>query len=145
MTAKYPGSKMPIKTFDTLASPPKPRSQETFEEFILGKPETFLVNGKPQEFYKLGSLAGALNRKQVTIRKWESDGVIPNPTFILPSRTKDVRGQRRLYTKEQIMGLRTIAEEEGLLETTAGGQYKKIEQTNFRERALKLFKDLEGK
>lgn len=142
MTGKYPGSKMQVKTFET---PSQPRKQEVFEDFILGKPETFLVGGQPQEFYKLGSLAEALQRKQVTIRKWEADGVIPNPTFILPSKSKDVRGQRRLYTKEQIMGLRTIADEEGLLETTSGGQYKKIEQTNFRERALKLFRDLEGK
>jgi hypothetical protein len=97
-----------------------------------------LVNGQPQELYPLGAVARALNRQPVTVRKWESEGVIPRSPFILPSR--DPRGQRRLYSKEHIMALRRAADEEGLLTPSANGKWKSIEETNFRERALKVFR-----
>lgn len=135
MTRFYPGSKTPIK--ENKYVPPAP------EDDRPGKPRTFLVDGKPQEFYGVGDLAKALNRKSVTIRKWETDGIIPNATFILPS--EDSRGRRRLYTRAQIEGLRQIAAEEGLLEPNAQGKWNAIDKTKFKSRALELFKQLEGK
>lgn len=135
MTRYYPGSRTPIKTFD------KPTTS-TIEEDDLGNSRTFLVNGEPREFYKVGSLAQALNRQPGTIRKWENEGVIPSPTFVLPS--ADKRGVRRLYTKEQILGLRQAALEEGLLEPNANGKWKAVEATEFKQKALQLFKNLEG-
>lgn len=137
MTRYYPGSKTPVK--ETKLQAPISQLPEADE---LGRSKTFLVDGKPQEFYGVGELASALNRRSVTIRKWESDGTIPNATFILPS--DDKRGRRRLYTRAQIEGLKRIAQEEGLLEPNANGKWKALEETKFRTRALQLFKELEG-
>lgn len=131
----YPGSKTPIKEYDDKKAP----DPEPADEF--GRSRTFLVKGEPREFYGVGNLAAALNRKSVTIRKWESDGIIPNATFILPS--EDSRGRRRLYTRAQIEGLQEIAREEGLLEPNANGKWKAIEATQFKDKALKLFRELE--
>ena len=137
----YPGSKTPVKTFENLS--PVPEKSLGQGEVNLGNGQTFRVNGSLKEFYRVGSLARALNRRSVKIRKWEAEGVIPKSTFVLPS--DDKRGRRRLYTEEQILGLRIIAMEEGLLEPSAGGRWKSIDGTNFKERALQLFRDLENK
>ena len=51
--------------------------------------------------YTVGVAAKASNRKVQTIRKYHRSGVIPNPLFY------DKRGWR-LYTKEQILLLRTV-------------------------------------
>jgi hypothetical protein len=138
----YPGSKKSVKTFET---PSQPRREEVYAEFLLGKGREFAVGHEVKEFYPIGRLADALNRQQVTIRKWEADGVIPKATFIMPGQNQDKRGQRRLYTREQILGLREVAKEEGLLEPNENGKWKSIEETKFKERALTLFKELESK
>lgn len=70
----------------------------------------FLVNGKVQQFYTVGTLAKALGKKPVTIRSWEAKGWLPGPSFRTPPPAgeqipgKAVRG-RRLYTKEQLLFL----------------------------------------
>lgn len=140
MTARYPGSKMPIKTFSDDRTPNTPTQPE---EFTLGEGKTMLVQGKPKQFYTVGSLAASLNRRSVTIRKWEAEGVIPNATYFKPA--EDKRGRRRLYTEEQILGLRELAKEEGLLEPNGNGKWKAVGDTKFKERALALFIELEGK
>lgn len=105
-------------------------------ENYLGKPKIYLVNGKEEKFYTIGTLASALNRKQVTVRKWESEGVIPKAQFIAPSDTPN--GTRRLYTREQVEGIIKIAEEEGILHDT----WKPIKKTNFTHRVIQLFQEL---
>lgn len=136
MTSYYPGSKQKPKTFET---PSEPISVDIYLEF-LSSPRKATLFGKEINFYTVGELARALNRKPVTIRKWEADGVIPKATFIAPS--SDKRGKRRLYTEDQIAGLVRIAKEEGLLEPNAHGAWKAVGKTQFREKALKLFKEL---
>ena len=131
---------MPIKTF---APDYDPKEFPNPEEFTLGEGKTMLVQGKPKQFYTVGSLASALNRRSVTIRKWESEGVIPNATYFKPA--EDKRGRRRLYTEEQILGLRELAKQEGLLEPNGNGKWKAVNETKFKERALALFVELEGK
>lgn len=139
MAGFYPGSKRRIQTYEeTTRNIPSPR-----DEVELGTPKILGVNGKPTEFYTVGSLAKALNRQTGTIRKWETTGIIPEPTFILPS--DDPRGQRRLYTEPQILGLRELARQEGLLYPTDGGKWAAVTDTKFAERALELWKNLEGK
>jgi len=128
--AFYPGSKTPVRNYSDQPEV-KPDS-----EFEFSYPDF-----KGTGFYTIGVLADVLNRSQVTVRKWEHDGVIPKPTYIRAS--ADPRGRRRLYTRDQIMGIRMIAQEEGLLETNANGHWKSIEGTEFRERVLTLFRDLE--
>lgn len=136
----YPGSKQRTKTWDSPAKKLPPVSDD--RQVDLGRPKTFTVNGELKDFYTVGALALALNRQSGTIRKWEAEGIIPVATFILPS--SDKRGQRRLYTEEQIMGLREIARAEGILEPSAGGRWPDVNTTQFKARALELWKQLEG-
>jgi MerR HTH family regulatory protein len=139
MAGFYPGSKRRIQPYEeSQKSIPSPR-----DEVDLGTPKILGINGRPVEFYTVGSLASALNRKTVTIRKWEMTGIIPEPTFISPS--PDPRGQRRLYTESQILGLREIARQEGLLYPSGGGKWPAVTDTDFAERALQLWKQLEDK
>lgn len=131
----YPGSRRQKKFYEETE---KPVLKDETENFDLGKPKIFLVNGKPTELFTLGVVARALNRQPVTMRKWESEGIIPRSPFVLPSH--DPRGQRRLYTRSQIEALRTVAEEEGVLSPNANGKWKAIETTSFREKAIRAFK-----
>jgi hypothetical protein len=102
------------------------------------KPRILKVGGVDKEFFTVGQLALALGgRKPVTIRKWERTGVIPKPTFVKPS--DDPRGQRRLYSREQVEGMRKIAEEEGVLSTHSA---LRITQTRFTERVISMFREL---
>lgn len=136
MDEYYPGSKRTKKAYD--GKPADVVTDDPTEVLDLGKPKMVLVNGQPQELYPLGAVARALNRQPVTVRKWESEGVIPRSPFILPSR--DPRGQRRLYSRDHIMGLRRVAEEEGLLNHNGNGKWKSIEETNFKDKALQVFR-----
>lgn len=136
MEEYYPGSKQKRRSYGT---PLPPISQE--EQFDLGVPRIYSVQGKEVEFFTLGVLAAALNRKPVTIRKWEADGVLPKPRAMTP--TSDPRGKRRLYTKGQILGLVQIAKEEGILLPSAMGKWRDVTKTRFRERAIELFRSLE--
>jgi MerR HTH family regulatory protein len=129
----YPGSKMRQKDYD------KPVI-EVPDHGPFDKTRLFSVKGREVEFYATGVLAEMLNRESGTIRKWESEGVIPKATFIAPS--DDKRGKRRLYTRAQIEGIRKIAAEEGVLEPGAGGRWKSIRKTDFREKVYNLFTEL---
>lgn len=133
MDEYYPGSKKSKKEY--TGQEQKPPVDDI--PLDLGKAKLVLVNGQPKELYPLGAVARALNRQPVTVRKWESEGIIPVSPFILPSH--DPRGQRRLYSKEHIMGLRQAAEEEGVLQPNANGKWKSIEETRFRSKAMKVF------
>ena len=74
------------------------------------KSSEFLVNGQVKKFYTIGSLAMALNRKPVTIRKWETKGWLPPASFRTPApRGETVPGKavkgRRLYSEAQLVFL----------------------------------------
>lgn len=97
----------------------------------------YSVGGTLQEFYFVGQLAKALNRSSVTLRRWESDGTIPTSTYSAPSYSGDIRGRRRIYSREQVEGIVRIAAEEGLLDPA-----KRVNSTNFSARVRALFKDL---
>lgn len=78
---------------------------------FLGSPVT--IGGEPSGYYPIRSLAAALNRSPGTIRDWETAGVIPE-SYVL---NKDSRnGRRRLYTRAQILMLRRLAAEYGILD-----------------------------
>lgn len=133
MTSYYPGSKMQSKNYDL-------RVEKIPDPGPYDKPRLYTVKGREVEFFITGVLAAVLNRESGTIRKWESEGIIPKATFIAPS--DDKRGKRRLYTKAQIEGIRQIAAEEGVLEAGAGGRWKSITKTDFREKVYNLFTEL---
>lgn len=97
------------------------------------KPKYYTVGRGEYEFFTIGSLAAALDKKAVTIRLWESLGYIPVPGMWTPSDYE--RGKHRLYTRPQIEGIVRIAQEEGIL-----GQLRpRIGETRFQERVLDLF------
>lgn len=129
----YPGSSRKKREYVEL----EPEKPELDELPNLGKPRYYMVNNQPVELYNIGGLSRALNRKSVTIRKWEAEGTIPVSPYKMPS--SDSRGQRRLYSLTHIKALRQLAYEEGILYPQEGGKWKHIETTNFKERASKIF------
>src|SRR5574341_103113 len=87
------------------------KAQEKETERWDAKPFVFLVNGVEQEFFSIGQLGKALgNRSAVTLRKWEREGILPRSPYA--KRGKDVRGNRRMYTRAMVEGLVQIAKEE---------------------------------
>lgn len=133
MTGLYPGSKQKVRTYTEI-------SEVEESKIFFSSPRKAVLKGMEVNFYTIGELARLLNRKPVTIRKWEIEGVIPKATFIAPA--DDKRGKRRLYTEDQILGLVEIAREEGVLEANARGSWKALEKTNFSSRAVELFRRL---
>lgn len=102
----------------------------------LSKPYYLEYNGERTPFYRIGDLARALNRRPVTIRKWQAKGYIPLSRFNLPA---DILGGRiRLYTRDQIEAARQIAREEGILDDTA----RSITRTRFSARVFAAWKEL---
>lgn len=138
MTDYYPGSKTPRKSYQEKPSPPPPE---------LGEPYGFYpVKGRKGVWpmYTLGQLAAALLRKPVTLRRWESQGIIPRAPYLVRGisnldGTRDKRGDRRLYGLAHIQGIVNIAAEEGLLDDLT----KKIKETGFTEKVTALFRELD--
>lgn len=130
----YPGTHRPIVRHPNRAEPKKPDPSRWDSHSVMLR-----VGGEPREFFTIGNLAQALDRKPNTIRMWERKGWIPKATYRKPGQTEN--GVRRLYTRAQIEGLLRIATEEGLMK----GENCSVTATNFTERAFALFKELMGK
>ena len=128
----YPGSKRKIdRTDETEKSKADPDGWDA-------KPRTYKKNGVDTEFFTVGHLAAAMNRKPLTIRQWERKGIIPKSTYQRAGRDASPHGRRRLYTRAQIEGMIKIAAEEGLLTNDR----REIASTNFKTRVLELFRQL---
>lgn len=128
----YPGSKQALRPIDEEevrkarpVAPPIPWDEMPSR--------VYTVRGQDTEFYTIGSLATALQRQVVTLRKWEQKGYLPPAQFRAPGKKTK---QDRLYTREQIEGLAKILEQEGLL---LARKKMRIDQTDFPERARRLF------
>ncbi|WP_030661031.1 hypothetical protein [Streptomyces rimosus] len=135
--AYYPGSNRRIRSVNPATMrlvTPEPEPEVTWD----AKPRIYRLGGELKEFFSIGHLALALNRRPVTIRKWERLGIIPAPTFVV--RGKSPRGDRRLYTRAQVEGMIRIATEENILHHEGEGIH--ISTTNFSTRVVALFKDL---
>ena len=100
-------------------------------------PRKYMYRGELTEFFTLGMLAKALNRKPGTIRKWEREGIIPRATLI--KKSADPRGTRRLYTREHIEGLVAIAKEVGIFDPRTR---RSVMDTEFTAKAVELFQRL---
>jgi hypothetical protein len=109
----------------------------TPEQLDLGPGQWMIGRGTLTELYTIGALARALNRKPVTLRKWEAAGQLPRSGW------QDARvqgkGKRRLYTRAQIEAAVRIAAEEGILVETS----RAVSKTRFRDRLIKAWKNLE--
>ncbi|HET7110146.1 MAG TPA: MerR family transcriptional regulator [Gemmatimonadales bacterium] len=103
MGDRYPGSDREIG--DRL-EPPEPVD--------WGKPKMFKIGPDLREFYTVGQLAAALHRSPVTIRKWERLGYIPIASFRTPGQVR--QKARRLYSREQLEIIVSIAADEGLMD-----------------------------
>jgi hypothetical protein len=128
----YPGSKRKI---DHNAEPGRPKIDIDGWD---AKPRIYKKNGVETEFFTVGHLALAMNRKPLTIRQWERKGIIPKSTYQRAGKNGNQHGRRRLYTRAQIEGMIRIAEEEGLL----SNDRREIASTNFKARVLDLFRNL---
>lgn len=128
MTEDYfPGSRQPITGLAPAKDPLAGRE---------GK--TYTIGGKPVELFTISQVAEALRRKPVTIRKWEERKVIPPATFAKPGAGGDPRGRRRLYSRDQLVALVTLADAENILHNP----HAQISQTNFKAKVWAEFKRL---
>lgn len=136
----YPGSKERREPAPHVPDRASPAQQVVHD---LGPGTVLLVNGVEVEFFKIGQLAAALNRKPGTIRMWESTGILPPSGYARPGRDRNAQGRRRLWTRRQLEGVIRIALEEDVWYPNVG---RKITSTQFTERVAALFKALkEGK
>jgi len=92
------------------------RKQPMAEDRFNGaRSKTFRVGGQDREFYTVGELARALQRKPGTVRMWEHKGWIPKANYRTPSPEgeqlpgRESKG-RRLYSREQVEFLVEAAE-----------------------------------
>lgn len=108
-------------------APPEPDYDE-----LLGVP--YLVIGDTS-YYTIGALARALDRKPSTIREWERDEIIPKA---FETNKSSRNGRRRLYTRKQILLLRQLAGEYGIL----GNHRATVRGTEFSRLAHVLFDEL---
>jgi hypothetical protein len=97
-------------------------------------PREYTVRGRTVQFFPIGALAKALNRKARTVRQWEVIGLLPVSPWRSPSEHE--RGKQRLYSRELIEAIVQIAREEGVLHPYLGAN---ISQTAFRDRVYELF------
>jgi hypothetical protein len=128
----YPGSKMK----------PAPRTPDPEPEDEIEWPSgrVLTISGYEVECFTTGQLADLLgHRKAVTIRGWESDGILPKSGYYVPGKNGDVRGRRRYYTRRQVEGLLDIAHEEGVLYPSTRIS---ISKTGFTRRVTELFLEL---
>jgi hypothetical protein len=125
----YPGTNRQIITSRPLDLSPALPAKDRWDAL----PRKYTVRGKTVEFFTIGALAKALNRKTVTLRLWEANGTIPVSLWRSPS--EDYRGKQRLYSRAIIEAMVEIAREEGVLDPKS----RNIHNSRFRERVYELF------
>ena len=131
----WPGKKRPVNRPEPeKKGPPDPLAWDI-------KPVVYVHGGVSREFFTIGHLADAFGRSPVTIRSWESKGVLPNSPYRSPRpRGEALPGKqskgRRLWTRAQIEGMLRIAQEEGVI--LSG----KPPTKQFTQRVAALFREL---
>jgi len=77
------------------------------DELNGARSKVYRINGADLEFFTVGEVARALNRKAVTVRSWEQRGWIPKVKYRTPAPAgtqlpgKPSKG-RRLYSRNQV-------------------------------------------
>lgn len=125
----YPGSSRPLRS--SLRATPTPVEGTAWDS----DPVFLDIGGRRVEFFHIGALARALNRRPNTMRKWLTHGVIPPARF--RTRGATVKGSKRLWTRAQIEGIVAIADEEGVL---VPSRHISPENTDFPARCAELFR-----
>lgn len=126
----YPGSR---ERRQTVPSAPA----TGVEEDLLGNPVILVLRGVDTEFFTIGQVARAIDRKAGTLRSWEADGILPTSGYTKPSH--DPRGRRRLYTRPQAEGIIRIARELGIADSAS-----RKPLGEFSRRVFELFTSLKG-
>ncbi len=121
----FPGSLQPIVAAPGLRDP---------LDGLTGR--LYKIKGNDVELFTITELSQALNRQPVTIRKWETKGILPKATFTKPGAGGDPRGRRRLYSRAQVEALVQIATEEKVLHDL----HRQVTRTQFKTKALAAFK-----
>jgi hypothetical protein len=125
--------------------PPANRDSEdvgsSSDESWDAKPIKYMFGGQQREFYTISHLAAALNKSVVTIRSWEHKGLLPRTPFRSPRPRGDMLPGtkpvgKRLWTREQILGIIRIAHEEQVI---VNG---KAPTLSFSTKVLELYKQL---
>jgi hypothetical protein len=125
----YPGSKMKRQVREVIP--------EYEEEIEWPKGRMLTIQGVEVQCFTTGELAWLLGgRKAVTIRSWESAGILPKSGYYVPGKGGDVRGRRRYYTQAQCQAVLDIAAEEGVLYPSTRTS---ITKTNFASRVTAKF------
>lgn len=110
----WPGKRKPINR--VIPEEPSPVEEASWDD----KPLFYVYKGKKREFFTISHLSAALGKSPVTIRAWENRGVLPKS----PYRSPRPRGAtlpnvekkgKRLWTREQITGILSIASQEGVI------------------------------
>ncbi len=143
-TDAFPGSRPPVNR-----QPEAPAASAETEVLWDSHPLMRSINGVEYEFFQVGALADALGRQPVTIRGWETKGLLPGTPFrsSMPSRSplaslgKTPKG-RRLYLRAQIEGIVQIAAEEGVIFPTPSDKAGAPPTPKFAERVYTLYETL---
>lgn len=107
----YPGKRKPVNR--GAKPPPEPAPWDT-------RPAHYFVGGEQREFFTIGHLAAALGYSVQSIRAWEAAGLLPRTPYRSSKPKKaatakvNVKG-RRLWTREQIVGILAIAKQEKVI------------------------------
>ena len=97
---EWPGGKPPKNR-------PTTKRPTDDDQYNGAKPKPYRINGTDMQMFTVGQLALAVNRKAVTIRSWEKQGIIPRATYRTPAPSgpqlpgKPSKG-RRLYSQVQV-------------------------------------------
>jgi len=109
----FPGSKPPVNRSNVIPLNDSVPIWDVDHRVVLLGPTG------PKEWFTIGALATALGRKEVTIRMWETKGLMPHTPFRRPPPSNPLPGKaakgRRLWTRAQIEGVLRIAQEEGVI------------------------------
>lgn len=106
----YPGTSRPLPPVDE----PRPENDQAVEVDWDARPYRKQVNGKEVEFFTIGAVATALHKSAVTIRLWTRQGHLPPARYRMPK--KGTTEGRRLYTRDQVEAVVTIARDHGILD-----------------------------
>lgn len=104
---------------------------------MLGAGTVMVLRGREVEFYTIGQVARAINRKSSTLRMWEHKGILPPSGYQKPS--KDPRGVRRLYTRAQAEGIIRLAKATGIMDASSRHSLH-----DFKAWVWELFNELKG-
>ena len=134
----YPGKKKPKNRDVKPVAPDK--------ELWDARPVYYLIGGEKQEFFTISHLSKALGYSVQSIRAWEDRGLLPRTPFRSPRTARPVAGGRstkgrRLWTREQIMGIVRIAKKHRVIFPDRKG-HKKPPTLGFSAEVADLFHSL---